>query len=40
MHYKLVLRTASGDQQASEDRNAARLLEIKAAIEQAVVSRG
>ena len=36
----LVLRTASGDQQALDSRDKAYLSKIKAAIEQAVVMRG
>lgn len=38
--YVLVLRTASGDQQALTQRNKDYLLRVKAAIEQAVVTRG
>ncbi|WBV43333.1 DUF6232 family protein [Pseudoroseomonas cervicalis] len=36
----LVLRTASGDQKALVERNDARLVKIKEAIERAVVERG
>jgi len=38
--HKLMLRTASGDQQAYESTRKRELHEIKAAIEQAVVLRG
>jgi Family of unknown function (DUF6232) len=38
--HRLMLRTASGDQQAYESRSAKELLQIKAAIERAVMLRG